>query len=132
MTASNAIHHIPASCSEHTRRPVTNPPLRGWEVHDAELPHPSTIMSRSSGVHWMCLPNGMEHLTIRELACLQSFPHGNEFSGNRADTWSQIGNAVPPMVGQEILEEVNRSLMRTDSNHPDGRSALRQPCFLLE
>lgn len=129
MTVSDTIDHIPASCSEHTRPPVTNPPLWGREVYDAELSHPSTIVSRSSGVHWMCLPNGMEHLTIREPACLQSFPHGHEFSGNRAEKWSRIGNAVPPVVGQAILEEVNRSLMRTDGNHPDGRSALRQPCF---
>ena len=60
-------------------------------------------------------------LTVRELACLQTFPLEWEFLGVRLDSYSskrktnmtqfgQVGNAVPPVlaeaVGKSVLEQI--------------------------
>jgi DNA (cytosine-5)-methyltransferase 1 len=56
-------------------------------------------------------------LTVRELACLQTFPIEWEFVGVRLDSYSskrkttmtqfgQVGNAVPPLLAQVVAEEV--------------------------
>ena len=48
--------------------------------------------------------DGMQARTIsvREAARLQSFPDGFEFAGNMGDCFTQIGNAVPPLVAWSI------------------------------
>ncbi len=45
-------------------------------------------------------------LTLREGARLQSFDDDFAFSGTRTQTAKQIGNAVPPLLGQAIAESV--------------------------
>lgn len=49
-------------------------------------------------------------LTPREGARLQSFDDHFVFRGNRSQIVKQIGNAVPPLLGQEIARAVGRSL----------------------
>lgn len=48
-------------------------------------------------------------LTPREGARLQSFPDAFEFRGSRSQIVKQIGNAVPPLLGQLIAEAIVRS-----------------------
>lgn len=128
-TVSDAIDHIPPGVSENTRPVTTVPPAR-WAAYDANLPHPSVVKTRLTS-KFMCLPSGDEALSIRELACLQSFPHEHQFNGSRTQMCKQIGNAVPPLVGQAILKEVRESLTSTDLIHRDGRSKLCKSCFSL-
>ena len=45
-------------------------------------------------------------LTLREGARLQSFDDDFSFAGSRTQTAKQIGNAVPPLLGQAIAEAV--------------------------
>ena len=45
-------------------------------------------------------------LTIREGARIQSFDDQYKFSGTRTQVVKQIGNAVPPVLGQRIAETV--------------------------
>lgn len=49
-------------------------------------------------------------LTPREGARLQSFDDDFVFSGNRAQVVKQIGNAVPPLLGQAIAKAIASSL----------------------
>lgn len=45
-------------------------------------------------------------LSIRELAAIQTFPDDYEFYGSVYSQHKQIGNAVPPMLGKMIVEEL--------------------------
>ena len=51
-------------------------------------------------------PTELRTLSVREAARLQSFPDDFEFIGNQQDTYVQVGNAVPPLLGKAIGESI--------------------------
>jgi DNA (cytosine-5)-methyltransferase 1 len=53
-------------------------------------------------------------LTPREAARLQGFPDNFRFYGTRWDVRSQVGNAVPPPLAEEIGKAIIRCLMIND------------------
>lgn len=54
-------------------------------------------------------PHQDRALTPREGARIQSFPDRFEFRGSSAQIVKQIGNAVPPLLGQRIAEAILQS-----------------------
>lgn len=77
---------------------------------------PSPTVTRS-GYRDFIHPFEDRMLTVRELACLQTFPLDWEFKGVRLDSYSskrktnvtqfgQVGNAVPPILANAIAEEI--------------------------
>jgi DNA (cytosine-5)-methyltransferase 1 len=53
-------------------------------------------------------------LTPREAARIQGFPDWFVFKGTRADIRSQIGNAVPPPLGEVVALEIGKCLLIAD------------------
>jgi len=50
--------------------------------------------------YWYIHPEEHRTLTVREAARIQTFPDTFRFSGARSDAFRQIGNAVPPLLGE--------------------------------
>lgn len=54
---------------------------------------------------------GAVRLSVSQLATLQGFPRGWRFHGNRASQHRQVGNAVPPVLGEAVGKCIMKSLL---------------------
>lgn len=102
-------NYIALSARENHPNPVFVAGKRYWSSLlklDPLLPSWTVIASPG---HW----EGPFHwknrrLNIRELAAIQTFPDDYQFYGSVNSQHKQIGNAVPPLLGKKVVEELCR------------------------
>jgi DNA (cytosine-5)-methyltransferase 1 len=73
---------------------------------DRSKPSPTIVTGSRMYYH----PIENRYLTTREAASLQSFPAEFEFFGSITSQWTQIGNAVPPLMAEAIGHAVKKML----------------------
>lgn len=121
----------------HTER-LGGEPLFGWRTRfwsfllKLAKDRPSWTIQAQPGpstgpFHWRS-----RQLSIRELARLQTFPDDYHFVGERRSVQRQIGNAVPPAIGELLGREIRAQLLggrprRTISLLPERRGGCPGP-----
>lgn len=90
---------------------------------------PSPTVTRS-GYRDFIHPYEDRMLTVRELACLQTFPVDWEFTGTRLDSYSskrdvsmtqfgQVGNAVPPLLANAVASAIKEQFFSEENENDD-------------
>jgi len=130
---------------DHITRPVREDDARAFELMDSDtrysdLPEEykryrddifddkykrldSNQASRTITAHiakdgyWYIHPLENRTITIREAARLQTFPDWYRFAGPPSAAFRQIGNAVPPLLGQAIGEGLTAALAEVTDRH---------------
>lgn len=107
----NWLKDVPEGHSAHENKDLSKRPPSGfnttykrikWDEPCSTISTNFSMISGSRNVH----PLSTRALTIREATRAQSFPDEFIFLGNWGDVRKSIGNAVPPLLAQEIAKEV--------------------------
>jgi DNA (cytosine-5)-methyltransferase 1 len=85
-------------------------------LHPDEPSKAITGGARSEFLH----PIEDRNLTIRECARLQTFPDDFTFCGSTSEQIQLIGNAVPPLLANQIAKSLARDLAQEQRFHDAG------------
>lgn len=90
------------------------------------------LAGATSDMQRVRLPDGRRRrIVIREAARLQSFPDSFVFCGNETQQFTQIGNAVPPLLAFRLALAVKETLANPDEDvAASGRHRTRPPSQL--
>lgn len=126
MATNSITNHVVTAHSPSTIEKIKKVPI-GGKLSDIEQIYgstyrrldpnsPSYTVTRS-GYRDFIHPYEDRMLTVRELACLQTFPLDWEIKGVRLDSYSsnrnttmtqfgQVGNAVPPVLAEAVARSI--------------------------
>ncbi|KAJ5709746.1 hypothetical protein N7493_010037 [Penicillium malachiteum] len=109
-TINSTINEIPEDALDHDVERLSERSRYAFKSpYDGNQPaHTLTCSGGQANYH----PSGKRSFTVREAACLQTFPMDFQLCGRSRR--KQVGNAVPPRFAEALFREVRRSLRETD------------------
>ncbi|MDO9831959.1 DNA cytosine methyltransferase [Glaesserella parasuis] len=121
VSVKQALEHLPdpdgilantVPNNEYSQYKVTTRNFTGHRTTNPDLPSPTILARGNGGGGVVAIPhyNGKRRMTVRESACIQSFPDDFEFKGTRGSGYRQVGNAVPVKLANVIAKQVFESL----------------------
>jgi len=126
MDTNKLTNHVATAHSPSTLEKIKKVPI-GGKLSDIEHiygstyrrldPNKPSFTVTRSGYRDFIHPYENRMLTVRELACLQTFPLDWEIKGVRLDSYSsnrkttmtqfgQVGNAVPPVLAEAVAKSI--------------------------
>ena len=89
-----------------------------WRKLSFDFPSPTVVTMPNHAGTSMCHPKELRALTVGEMAAIQEFPREWMFAGSPTDKCRQIGNAVPPRLGQVAGRVLQRMLQASETLFP--------------
>ncbi|WP_348522116.1 DNA cytosine methyltransferase [Corynebacterium guaraldiae] len=89
-----------------------------WRRLSFGYPSPTVVTMPNHAGTSMCHPRETRAITVGEAASIQEFPRDWKFQGTAAAKFRQVGNAVPPRLGQ-VAGSVVRELLSDIEASPD-------------
>ena len=84
-----------------------------WRKLSFDFPCPTVVTMPNHAGTSMCHPTELRALTVGEMAAVQEFPRDWKFAGSSTDKCRQIGNAVPPRLGEVAGRVLQRLLQQS-------------------
>lgn len=99
-----------------------------WRKLSYDFPCPTIVTMPNHAGTSMCHPEELRTLSAEECARVQGFPDDWEFVGGPQDKYTQIGNAVPVILGEmagvatrNLLHEIGTTVGRNTGIHIKSR-----------
>lgn len=89
-----------------------------WRKLSFDFPSPTVVTMPNHAGTSMCHPTELRALTVGEMAAVQEFPRDWKFAGSPMEKCKQIGNAVPPRLGQVAGGVLQRLLKISETLSP--------------
>jgi DNA (cytosine-5)-methyltransferase 1 len=89
-----------------------------WRKLSFDFPCPTVVTMPNHAGTSMCHPTELRALTVGEMAAVQEFPREWTFAGSPTDKCRQIGNAVPPRLGEVAGRVLQRLLQASKTMSP--------------